>query len=81
MTKCCAALKQIIDNAGVNHVPLLPCSPQLHAFAERGVRSVQEEALSRMLLFGECALWHVRNAYLLHSHQERPPQGQGNVLL
>jgi transposase InsO family protein len=51
-TKFCAAFKQIIDNAGVTRVPLTPRSPQLNAFAERFMRSVKEEALSRMILFG-----------------------------
>jgi transposase InsO family protein len=80
-TKFCAAFKQIIDDAGVTRVPLPPRSPQLNAFAERFVRSVKEEALSRMILFGECALWHVLNAYIAHYHEERPHQGKGNVML
>jgi transposase InsO family protein len=80
-TKFCDAFKQIIDDAGVNRVPLPPRSPYLNAFAERWVRSVKEEALSRMILFGECALWHVLNQYILHYHEERPHQGKGNVIL
>ena len=45
------------------------------------MRSVQEEALSRMMLFGERALWHVLNNYMVHYHVERPHQGKGNVML
>jgi len=45
------------------------------------VRSVKEEALSRMILLGERALWHVLNQYLSHYHEERPHQGKGNVML
>jgi putative transposase len=80
-TKFCAAFKQIIDDAGVTRVPLPPRSPQLNAFAERFVRSVKEEALSRMILFGERSLWHVLNDYMAHYHEERPHQGKGNVML
>jgi transposase InsO family protein len=79
--KFCAAFKQIIDDAGVNRVPLPPRSPQLNAFAERFVRSVKEEALSRFMLFGENALRHVLHAYMMHYHEERPHQGKGNVIL
>ena len=79
--KFCTAFKHIIDEAGVTRVPLPPRSPQLNAFAERWVRSVKEEALSRMILFGERSLWHVLNEYLTHYHEERPHQGKGNVIL
>jgi putative transposase len=53
----------------------------LNAYAERWVRSVKDEALSRMILFGENSLWHVLNEYVDHYHQERNHQGKGNVLL
>ena len=80
-TKFCAAFKETLDDAGVKRVPLPPRSPQLNAFAERFVRSVKEEALSRMILFGERSLWYVLNEYMTHYHEERPHQGKGNVIL
>ena len=80
-TKFCAAFKETLDDAGVKRVPLPPRSPQLNAFAERFVRSVKEEAFSRMILFGERSLWHVLNEYITHYHEERPHQGKGNVIL
>ena len=73
--------RRLLDDAGVKRVPLPPRSPQLNAFAERFVRSVKEEALSRMILFGERSLWHVLNEYMTHYHEERPHQGKGNVIL
>lgn len=79
--KFCPAFKKIIDDAGVKRVPLPPRSPHLNGFAERWVRSVKEEALSRMILFGERSLWHVLNEYMAHYHEERPHQGKGNVIL
>jgi putative transposase len=80
-TKFCAAFQHIIDDAGVERVPLPARSPNLNAYAERWVRSVKDEALSRMILFGENSLWHVLNEYVDHYHQERNHQGKDNVLL
>ncbi len=54
--KYCPAFQQIIDAAGVKRVPLPPRSPNLNAYAERWVRSVKEECLSRLILFGEASL-------------------------
>jgi transposase InsO family protein len=62
-------------------IPLPPRSPNLNAFAERWVRSVKEEVLSRLLLFGEGSLRHALSAYTTHYHQERPHQGKGNMVL
>ena len=77
----CRAFQQIIDAAGVERVPLPPRSPNLNAYAERWVRSVKEEALSRLILFGERALRHVLAEYVEHFHHERHHQGKGNALL
>src|SRR6266705_1665454 len=53
--KYCPAFQQLIDAAGVKRVPLPPRSPNLNAYAERWVRSVKEECLSRLILFGEAS--------------------------
>jgi transposase InsO family protein len=79
--KFCPAFRQTIDAAGVKRVPLPPRSPNLNAYAERWVRSVKEEALSRLILFGERSLRHALTQYETHYHQERPHQGMGNVVL
>ena len=52
-----------------------------NACAVRWVKSVKEEALSRMILFGERSLRHVLGEYMTHYHAERPHQGKGNVIL
>lgn len=77
----CLAFQHILDVAGVKRVPLPPRSPNLNAYAERWVRSIKEEALSRLILFGERSLWHVLTEYTAHYHNERPHQGKGNVVL
>ena len=79
--KYCPAFQQIIDAAGVTRVPLPPRSPNLNAYAERWVRSVKEECLSRMILFGEASLRQTLTQYVEHFHHERNHQGKGNVLL
>jgi hypothetical protein len=45
------------------------------------VRSVKEECLSRLILFGEASLRHALPQYVAHFHHERHHQGKGNVLL
>ena len=80
-SKFCLAFQGIIDAAGVTRMPLPPRSPNLHAYAERWVRSVKEECLSHLLLFGERSLRHALTHYTTHYHQERPHQGKDNVVL
>jgi putative transposase len=80
-TKFCAAFQQIIADTGVEHVVLPPRSPNLNAYAERWVRSVKDEALSSLILFGEASLRHALHEYVEHYHHERNHQGKGNVLL
>jgi len=77
--KYCPAFQQLIDAAGITRVPLPPRSPNLNAYAERWVRSVKEECLSRLVLFGEASLRHVLTQYVTHFHHERNHQGKGNV--
>src|SRR5256712_13858710 len=77
----CPAFQHIVDTAGVKRVPLPPRSPNLNAYAERWVRSVKEECLSRLILCGEGSLRHALQAYVEHYHHERNHQGKENVLL
>jgi len=79
--KYCPAFQEIIDAAGITRVPLPPRSPNLNAYAERWVRSVKEECLSRLIRFGEATLYRALNEYVEHYHHERNHQGKGNVLL
>jgi putative transposase len=79
--KFCPAFQQTIAVAGVTRVPLPARSPNLNAYAERWVRSVKDETLSRLILFGERSLRHALIEYVTHYHEERPHQGKGNVVL
>ena len=79
--KYCPVFQHIIDAAGVTRVLLPARSPNLNAYAERWVRSVKEECLSRLILFGEASLRHALTQYVEHFHHERNHQGKANVLL
>jgi transposase InsO family protein len=79
--KYCPIFQQIIDAAGIKRVLLPARSPNLNAHAERWVRSVKEECLSRLILFGEASLRHALTQYVAHFHDERNHQGKGKVLL
>ena len=56
-------------------------SPNLNAYAEPWVRSVKDECLSKLVLFGEASLRRALSAYVDHSHAERNHQGKDNLLL
>ena len=79
--KFCPAFQRVIKAAGVTRVPLPARSPNLNAYAERWVRSVKDECLSNLILFGEGALRHALQEYVEHYQRERPHQGKNNVLL
>ena len=79
--KFCARFRSILQDGGVEPLRLPPSSPDLNAFAERWVRSVKEECLSRLILFGEGSLRRALNEYLMYFHAERPHQGKGNRVL
>jgi putative transposase len=70
-----------VDPAGITRVPLPPRSPNLNAYAERWVRSVKDEVLSRLILVGEPSLRYAIQQYETHYHHERPHLGKGNVML
>ncbi|MCP4630838.1 MAG: transposase family protein, partial [bacterium] len=80
-SKFCGSFQQILKSAGVKPLKLPPKSPNLNAFAERWVRSVKEECLSKLVLFGEDSLSHALEQYVAHYHEERNHQGKGNVIL
>ena len=80
-TKFTDSFRAIIRSGRVEPIKLPARSPNLNAFAERWVRSVKEEALSKLILFGEASLRRAISEYLAHFHAERNHQGKGNVLL
>jgi transposase len=80
-TKFCSSFRNTVTAGGVEPLTLPPRSPNLNAFAERWVRSVKEECLSKLILWGESSLRHALQNYTAHYHAERNHQGKGNHLL
>jgi len=80
-SKYCPSFRQLIEAEKVKTVALPPRSPNLNADAERWVRSVKEECLSKLILFAEGSLRRALHHYEAHYHQERNHQGRGNALL
>ena len=79
--KFCEAFTGILEAVGIKSVRLPPQSPNLNANLERWHRSVKEECLSKLILFGEASLRQVLLDYVSYFHAERNPQGKGNVIL
>ena len=75
------AFGEILTSADVQPVRLPPRSPNLNAFAERFVRSIKEECLTRVVPLGEAHLRRLLAEYVEHYHRERNHQGLGNRLL
>ena len=79
--KFCGEFRDTLKAGGVKCLPLPASSPNLNAYAERWVRSIKEECLSKLILCGEKSLRRVVSNYLEHYHQERNHQGRDNRLL
>ena len=79
--KFCRDFQETLAAGGVQCLPLPARSPNLNAHAERWVRSIKDECLSKLILFGENSLRRVVTQYLEHYHQERNHQGKDNLLL
>jgi len=80
-TKYTDSFRAIVKSGHVEPLKFPARSPNLNAYAERWVKSVKEEALSKLILFGEASLRRVLSEYLVHFHVERNHQGKDNVLL
>jgi putative transposase len=80
-TKYTQSFRAIIASGQVEPLALPARSPNLNAYAERWVRSVKDECLSKVILFGERSLRRALSEYVEHYHAERNHQGKGNVLL
>ncbi len=80
-TKFCQSFRELIKTGSVNPLRLPARSPNLNSYAERWVRSVKEECLSRLILFGESSLRRALQQYIVHYHEERNHQGKANRIL
>jgi transposase len=80
-TKFTANFQVILKSADLKLVLLPPRSPNCNAYIERFFRSLKNEALSRLILFGETALRHATHEFLAHYHREPAHQGLAHQIL
>ena len=78
--KFCASFRSVLTAAGVKPIMLPAKSPNLNAYAERWVRSVKQECLSKLVPLGEGPLQRSLTEFTTHYHLERNHQGKGNKL-
>jgi putative transposase len=76
-----AEFQSILAGVGVRSVKLPPQSPNLNAFAERWIRSIKSECLSKLVVFGETSLRRAITEFATRYHYERNHQGKANLLL
>ena len=80
-TKYCAAFRQMLAREGIRVIRLPPRSPNLNAYAERWIRGVRDECLSKVIPIGEGMLHRALREYVAHHHLERNHQGLSNTLI
>src|SRR5262249_10851579 len=78
-TKYTQSFRAIIASGQVEPLVLPARSPNLNAYAERWVRSVKDECLSKVILFGERSLRRALNEYVDHYHAERNHQARDSL--
>jgi putative transposase len=71
----------MLQSGGVQPILLPPRSPNLNAFAERWVRSIKNECLSKLVLFGEASLRRAPTEFITQYHFEGNHQGKENMML
>ncbi len=80
-SKHCQAFRELVEQSGPRCIRLPPRSPNLQAHLERFIRSIKEECLDRMILFGDRSLRNAAQEFISHYHAERNHQGLDNRII
>ena len=80
-TKYVDDFRHTLESAGVKIVLCLPHAPQYNAFAERFVRSIKEECLSRLIFLSQQQLRTTISTFVNYYRQRRNHQGIENKLI
>jgi putative transposase len=80
-TKYCDTFRQALESAGVKIVLCPPRVPQCNAYAERFVRSIKEECLTRLIFLSEQQLWTTISIFASYYRHRRNHQGIKNKLI
>jgi len=80
-TKYAEGFRELLESAGLKIVLCPPRVPQCNAYAERFVRSIKEECLSRLVFFSEGHLRKTISIFIGHYRHRRNHQGIENKLI
>jgi putative transposase len=80
-TKFSRRFRGRLAREGVMVIRLPPRSPNLNAYAERFVRSIEDECLARLVPIGPGMMRRALRDYVAHYPAERNHQGLGNRLI
>ena len=80
-TKWSMPVRARLGEVGIRVVQTPYQGPNANAYAERFVRSIREECLDHLILFGERGLLRALDEFVAHYHGERNHQGLGNELI
>jgi putative transposase len=75
------AVLEFLDHEGIRISRTPFRAPNCNAYAERFVRSINEECLERVIPLGERHLRRIIAEFVAHYHGERNHQGIGNELI
>jgi putative transposase len=77
----CFLYRTVLGEAGVATKRLSLRSPNLNAYVERFIQTLQVECLDHFLAFGTKHLDYLVQEFVAYYHEFRPHQGLGNRLL
>lgn len=78
-TKYAERFDRVFESEGVAVHRVGPAQPNMDAFAERFVQSIQQGCLDHFVLLGEKHLNHIVSEHMTHFHEGRPNQALGNA--
>jgi len=78
-TKFTKQFDGIFEAEGIWVKKHVPVSPNLQAYVERFVQTIQQEALDHFVILGRRHLDHIIKSFVDYYHECRPHQGLGNV--
>jgi len=79
-TRFAEHFRECLRDGGIASVPIPARAPDCNAFAERWVRSVKRECLTRLIFFGVGSLRQAVAEYVEHYNAERSHQGIDNEI-
>ena len=80
-TKFTEQFREILKAEGLRPKKLSPVSPNLNAYVERFIQTIQQECLGHFVVVGQRHLDYLVAEFVRYYHELRPHQGVGNVTL